>query len=175
MECMSVEEEIQEHSEHAHDPFDKRVAASMAITAAALAVVSVLSHLASTEEILLQQKASDQWAYYQAKSIRRYESEVARDMFAAMKNDKQSEQYAKNSEKYKKDDEEIQKEARALESESHLKGAQELRLDFGEVFLELAIVLGSLAILTKRELMWYLAMLSGAGGVVIAVSTYWVT
>jgi hypothetical protein len=172
---MSVEEELQEHAEHAHNPFDKRVAASMAITAAALAVVSVLSHLATTEEIIKQQKASDQWSYYQAKSIRRYESEVARDMFAALKNDKQSEQYAKNSEKYKKDNEEIQKEARALEDESHLKGRQELRLDFGEVFLELAIVLGSLSILTKRALLWYLAMAGGTAGVVIAVSTYWVT
>jgi hypothetical protein len=175
MDCMSAEEEIQEHAEHAKDPFDKRVAASMAITAAALAVVSVLSHLATTEEILMQQKASDQWSYYQAKSIRRYESEVARDMFAAMKNDKQSDQYAKNSEKYRKDDEEIQKEARKLEDESHLKGRQELRLDYGEVFLELAIVLGSLSILTKRPPLWYLAMASGVGGIVLAVTTYWVT
>jgi hypothetical protein len=171
---MSVEEELQEHAEHAHDPFDKRVAASMAITAAALAVVSVLSHLATTEEIIQQQKASDQWSYYQAKSIRRYESEVARDMFAALKNEKQSEQYAKNSEKYRKDDEEIQKTARELEDESHLKGRQELRLDFGEVFLELAIVLGSLSILTKRALLWYMAMAGAAAGVVIAASTYWV-
>jgi len=172
---MSVDEEIQEHSEHAHDPFDKKVAATMAITAAALAVVSVLSHLATTEEILAQQKASDQWAYYQAKSIRRYDSEVAHDLFAALKNDKQSEQYAKNAEKYKKDDEEIQKEARALESESHLRGRQELRLDYGEVFLELAIVLGSLSILAKRGALWYLSMASGAVGVGLAISTYWVT
>jgi hypothetical protein len=172
---MSVEEELQEHAEHAHDPFDKRVAATMAIVAAALAVVSVLSHLATTEEILKQQKASDQWSYYQAKSIRRYASEIAHDTFAAMKNDKQSEQYAKNAEKYRKDDEEISKEAKALEDESHLKGKQELRLDFGEVFLELAIVLGSLSILTKRPEMWYLSIGSAVIGVGLAVSTYWVT
>jgi Domain of unknown function (DUF4337) len=171
---MSVEEELQEHAEHAHNPFDKRVAATMAIVAAGLAVVSVLSHLATTEEILKQQKASDQWSYYQAKSIRRYASEVARDTFAAQKNDKLSEQYAKNSEKYKHDDEEIQKEAHALEQESELKGKEELRLDYGEVFLELAIVLGSLSILTKRAEMWYLSMASAAVGAVLAVSTYWV-
>jgi hypothetical protein len=171
---MSVEEELQEHAEHAHNPFDKRVAATMAIVAAGLAVVSVLSHLATTEEILKQQKASDQWSYYQAKSIRRYASEVARDTFAAQKNDKLSEQYAKLAEKYKHDDEEIQKEARALEQESELKGKEELRLDYGEVFLELAIVLGSLSILTKRAEMWYLSMGSAAVGTVLAVSTYWV-
>ncbi len=112
---MSVEEELREHAEHAQNPFDKHVAATMAIIAAALAVVSVLGHIMTTEELLKQQKASDQWSYYQAKSIRRYVSEVARDTFATMKDSKESEQYAKNAEKYKKDDEEITKEAKALE------------------------------------------------------------
>ena len=80
---MSVDEELREHAEHAQNPFDKRVAATMAIIAAGLAVVSVLGHIATTEEMLKQQKASDQWSYYQAKSIRRYVSEVARDTFTA--------------------------------------------------------------------------------------------
>ena len=81
---MSVEEELQEQMEKAHDPFEKHVAGSMAILAAGLAIVSVLGHLATTEEIVNQAKASDQWAYYQAKSIRRYESEIARDILAAL-------------------------------------------------------------------------------------------
>jgi hypothetical protein len=168
---MSVEEELQEHAEHAQNPFDKRVAATMAIIAACLAVVSVLGHIATTEELLNQQRASDQWSYYQAKSIRRYVSEVARDTFAAMKNDKQSEQYAKNAEKYRKDDEEITKEAKALENESHLVGRQALRLHFGEVFLEVSIVFASLAILSKRPLLWYAAIAGGLVGVGIAAST----
>ena len=168
---MSTAEELQEHAEHAQGPFDKRVAASMAIIAAMLAVVSVLGHITTTEELLSQQKASDQWAYYQAKSIRRYESEIARDMFANMKNEKLSEQYTKNGEKYKKDDEEIQKEAKALEDESHLKGKQALRLHFGEVFLEIAIVFASLAILSKREFVWYGAIVLALVGVGIASTT----
>jgi hypothetical protein len=171
IESMSVEEELQEHAEHAQGPFDKRVAATMAIIAAFLAIVSVAGHIMTTEELLSQQKASDQWSYYQAKSIRRYESEIARDMFAAMKNEKQSEQYTKNAEKYRKDDEEIQKEARGLENESHLRGRQALRLHFGEVFLEVSIVFASLAILSKRPLLWYLSIAGGATGIVIAAST----
>ena len=168
---MSVEEELQEHAEHAQNPFDKRVAATMAIIAAALAVVSVLGHIATTEELLNQQKASDQWSYYQAKSIRRYVSEVAHDTFAAMKNDKQSEQYAKNAEKYKKDDEEISEKAKELENESHMVGRQALRLHFGEVFLEVSIVFASLAILSKRPLLWYAAIAGGLVGVGVAAST----
>lgn len=169
---MSVQEELQEHTEHAKEPFDKRVAATMAILAAFLAVVSVLGHIMTTEELLKQQKASDQWAYYQAKSIRRYQSEVARDLFAGMKLQDQSAQYQKNSEKYRHDSDDIQNEAQGLERESHLRGRQALGFHFGEVFLEFSIVLASLAILTKRAWLWHSSMLSGAVGVIVAGAIY---
>ena len=171
MEDMSAQEELQEHAEHAQGPFDKRVAGTMAIIAAVLAIVSVLGHIATTEELLAQQKASDQWSYYQAKSIRRYQSEVARDLFTHFKNDGLSDQYAKNAEKYRKDDDEIQKQAQELENESHLKGSQALRLHFGEVFLEISIVFASLAILSKRALLWYASIAGGILGAAIASTT----
>ena len=60
---MSTAEELQEEIEKVKEPFDKKVAATMAILAAALAVVSVLGHIMTTEELLEQQKASDQWSY----------------------------------------------------------------------------------------------------------------
>jgi len=167
---MSLTEELQEHSEHAEAPFDKKVAATMAILAAFLAIVSVLGHIMTTEELLNQQKASDQWSYYQAKSIRRYQSEFATDLFASMKNDALSKQYSKNAEKYRSDDEEIQKEARGLEQESHVRGRQALRMHFGEVFLEIAIVFASLAILTKRSLFWYGSIASGLVGAAAAAT-----
>jgi hypothetical protein len=175
MEAMSVSEELHEHSEHAKDPFDKRVAATMAIIAATLAIISVAGHIATTEELLLQQKASDQWSYYQAKSIRRYESEVARDVFAAMRNDAKSQEYTKNAERYRKDDDEIQKQAQELEQESHVRGHQALRLHFGEVFLEISIVLASLAILSKRGVFWYAALAGGAVGAIIGATAYFIS
>src|SRR4029077_16947660 len=175
MDDMSTTEELQEHAEHAKNPFDKRVAATMAIIAAALAIVSVLGHIATTEELLNQQKASDQWAYYQAKNIRRYQSEVARDLFAAMKLGDKSQEYNGNADKYRKDDEEIQKEADGLEKESHLRGRQALRLHFGEVFLEISIVFASLAILTKRSIVYWAAMAGGVSGAVIAATTMMIT
>jgi hypothetical protein len=170
---MSAAEELQEEIEKAKEPFDKKVAATMAILAAFLAVVSVLGHIMTTEELLLQQKASDQWSYYQAKSIRRYQSEVARDLFAGMKLNDQSTAYQKNSEKYRKDDEDIQKEAQGLEQESRLHGRQALGFHFGEVFLEFSIVLASLAILTKRRFLWYSCILSGTIGAVVAAAIFY--
>src|ERR1700756_5141923 len=122
---MSVNEELTEHSEHAKNPFTRNVAVTMAIIAAGLAIASVLGQVFATEELLAQQQASDQWAYYQAKSIRRYESDIARDLFKSNAgievNAKSAEVYAHNAERYEREGEEIQGEARKLESESKLK------------------------------------------------------
>lgn len=158
-----------EHAEHATEPFNKRVAATMAIIAAALAVVAVFGQIKVTEELLSQQKASDQWAYYQAKSSRRYESEIARDLFAALKGEKTAE-YAANVEKYKKDSDEIQEKAKELEKESELLGRQAVRLHFGEVFLEVAIVFASLAILARRPSLWGVSIVGAVIGVSIALT-----
>jgi hypothetical protein len=171
---MSVTEELSENSEHAKAPFEKKVAATMAIIAAGLAVVSVFGQLFAYEELLKQAKASDQWAYYQAKSIRRYESDIARDLFKNLQGEgaaKGVEKYAANIEKYQKEGEEIQVEARGLEKESELKGAQALRMHFGEIFLEMGIVFASLAILTKRNLIWIASILCAAAGGAIAATT----
>src|SRR5579871_3344607 len=69
--------ELKEHAEHAkHDPTLAPVSVTMAVLAVLVAVVSLLGHRAHTEEVVLQAKSSDQWAYYQAKNIRRHEDEI---------------------------------------------------------------------------------------------------
>ena len=157
---MSVNEELHEHAEHAHDSFSRRTGA-------------VAGHIENTEELLAQQKASDQWAFYQAKSLRRYQSDVARDILAQLPGEKPAQmvqKYTANMEKYIKDGEEIKKKAEEFEAESALNGHRALRLHFGEVFLELAIVFCSLAILSKRALFFYVAIVSAAGGILIAAT-----
>ncbi len=171
---MTVNEELSEHAEHAKHPFDRMVAVTMAIIAAALAIVSVMAHIFTTEELLTQQKASDQWAYYQAKSIRRYESDIARDLLKTLNSEaaaKGVEKYAANVERYQKEGEEIQVEAKKLENESKVHSQQALRLHIGEVFLEIGIVFASLAILTKRRAVWLTAVMCACAGVAIAITT----
>jgi hypothetical protein len=171
---MSVNEELNEHAEHASDSFSRRSAAVMAIIAACLAVVAVSGHITTTEELLLQQKASDQWAYYQAKSLRRYQSDVAQDILRVMPGDaaaKAAEKYKGNLERYKNEGEEIQKKAHELEVESELEGKRALRLHFGEVLLELSIVLISLAILSRKTPFLYVAIAGGCAGILIGSSS----
>jgi hypothetical protein len=170
---MSAAEELHEHAEHAKEPFDKKVALTMAIIAALLAIVSVTGRILSTEEVMAQQKASDQWAFYQAKDIRRYDSEIAQDLLKALKSPDVEEQitrYKGNAEKYDKDREGIREQATEFEKERDHTGKQSRSLEIGEVFLEIAIVLASLAILSKRPIAWYASMLSALAGVGVALA-----
>jgi hypothetical protein len=170
---MSANDELQEGVEHAREPFDKKVAASMAIIAALLAIVSVGTHYYTTEQLLAQQQASDQWAFYQAKDIRRYDSEIALDVLKASKAEALEERlkhYSQNGERYDNDRKEIQNKARELEAERDLNGKRAFRLELGEIFLEIGIVLASLSILAKMPNVWYLSLLSAAVGLGISAT-----
>lgn len=63
-------EELSEQAEHAHHSGQKAIGLTTAITAVLLAVATLMSHRAHTEEIKLQTKAVDQWNFYQAKHLR---------------------------------------------------------------------------------------------------------
>src|SRR6266700_3830527 len=61
---------------------------TMAILAVFVAAVGVLAHRAHTEEILMQTRSTDQWAYYQAKNIRRNNLEALDDLITALEGTK---------------------------------------------------------------------------------------
>ena len=178
---MSIEElhEMEEHAEHsAHDPSLMPVTFTMAVLAVVLATTTLLGHRAHTEELLLQSKASDQWAYYQAKNIRQHTYELFVDLLSvspvkdAAAAEKVGEKYSKQVDRYKEDLKEIEKEAHGLEGEVATQRRQANRFDLGEVFLEAAIVIASLTLLTKRRGFWYLGVVMGVAGVGIALTGF---
>jgi hypothetical protein len=65
--------EIEEQTEHAHEKGQKGVGLTMAVTAVLLAIATLLSHRAHTEEILSLTQNVDDWDFYQAKHSRAYE------------------------------------------------------------------------------------------------------
>src|SRR5215813_2640330 len=78
-------QELHEHAEHAkHDPTVAPVTLTMAVLAVLVATVSLLGHRTSTEEVILQNKATDEWAYYQAKNIRRHSDDQFADLAAVL-------------------------------------------------------------------------------------------
>lgn len=178
---MSVEEfhEMQEHAEHtAHDPSLLPVTFTMAVLAVVLAATTLLGHRAHTEELLSQSKATDQWAYYQAKNIRVHTYDVFLDLLSvstvkdAAQAEKVKGKYTQEVARYKEELKEIEKEARSLDSEVALEQRRANRFDLGEVCLEAAIVIASLTLLTKRRQFWQLGILMGVAGVGIALSGF---
>ena len=178
---MSSEElnELHEHVEHAkHDPSLAPVSVTMAILAVLVAIVSLLGHRAATEAVLNQAKASDQWAYYQAKTIRGHEDTLFANLTAvtpasnAEALSKVREEYLREAERYKDDQKEIEAEARKLEQEVALEQKRANRFDLGEVFLEVALVITSITLLSKRRMFWQLGLLLGVTGIVLAATGF---
>jgi hypothetical protein len=180
---MSSEElhELQEHAEHAkHDPSLAPVSLTMAILAVLVAIVSLLGHRAATEAVLNQAKASDQWAYYQAKNIRGHEDRLFANLTAiatASNADalaKVRAEYLEEADRYKDEQREIEAEARKLEQEVALEQRRADRYDLGEVFLEIALVITSITLLSGRRVFWHLGLFMGGIGLVLAVTGFMV-
>jgi hypothetical protein len=175
-------DEIQELHEHAqegaHNPSLAPVTVTMAIFAVLVAAVSLLGHRAHTEELLLQTKATDQWAYYQAKDIRQHSYETFLDQLslAAPQNSdrvqKLRDKYTKEVQRYRAQQSEIEAEARKAESEVTLQRRRADRFDLGEVILEAALVICSIALLTRKGLFWKLGLVLGISGTLIGAAGF---
>ena len=156
----------------------------LALTTVILAVCATLSTFKgggfSTRSVMSQTQASDQWAYFQSKSIKSYIYEMQKDKLelelkamAGKTGSQVTADYAKKIEDYGKkiakyDDEktEIQKEAKRFESIRN--DAQKHSQIFGiaVIYLQIAILLSSIAALIKKKLVWLLGVGIGLVGAV---------
>ena len=175
---MSADElsELQEQAEHGKHAGMAPVSLTMAVLAVMVAVVSLLGHRSHTEEVVLQAKSSDQWAYYQAKNIRLHEDEIVADMASvttttdAATLGKLREKYTNEAGRYKHDKDEIQAEAQKLEAESATEMRRADRFDLAEVFLEIGLVITSITLLSGKRLFWALGIVMGVVGMLVAWS-----
>jgi uncharacterized protein DUF4337 len=174
--------ELKEHAdEGAHNPSLRPVSLTMAILAVLVATVSLLGHRAHTEELLLQNKATDNWSYYQAKSIRRHSYELFLDLLSVSdpKDAKAAgdlkEKYQREIGRYDREEKQIEEEGHKLEQETAFQGKKADRFDLGEVLLEIALVVTSITLLTGRTLYWKAGILSGCLGLAVAVTAFWIS
>ena len=171
--------ELKEHAENAKEnPTLAPVSVTMAILAVLVAVVTLLGHRAHTEEVVLQAKSSDQWAYYQAKNIRRHEDEIFADLTSVQPSTdaatlgKLREKYSGEAARYKDDQKEIEDKARELEAEVTTERNRADRYDLAEVFLEVALVITSITLLSGRRTFWLAGVLLGLVGIVLAATGF---
>jgi hypothetical protein len=146
----------------------------MAVLAVLVAVVTLLGHRAHTEEVVLQAKSSDQWAYYQAKNIRRHTDELFTDLTSVQATTDASslaklrEKYSGEAARYKDEQKGIEDKAHEMESEVDHERNRADRFDLAEVFLEVGLVITSITLLSGRKIFWALGSFLGIVGIVIA-------
>jgi len=150
--------DMQEDAEHsAGNPSLIPVTFTVAVLAVVLAATTLLGHRSHTEELLMQSKATDQWAYYQAKGIKAEIKSLALSL-----NQSKPEEIAR----YRKEQEEIKKTAEELQRSSELHLDSEKKFAKAVTFFQIAIAIAAIAILTDKKFMWLISLVIGACGII---------
>ena len=152
------------------------VSLTIAVLAVFVAIVSLLGHRAHTEEILMQTRATDQWGYYQAKNMRLNNLEALDEVLTAVDNtnaeraQEVQKHFHEEIDKYNEQKKDIQAEAREFETEVQGATRRADRFDLGEVFLEIALVITSITLLTDNRKYWYCGIVLAVIGLAAAGS-----
>lgn len=151
----------------------------LALTTVVFAVCATLSTLKgggfSTRAVMSQSQASDQWSYYQAKSIKGYLYELQKERLeldarsqkaGALKADyeKRVAAYADKIKKYDEERTEIRKRAEDIERRRDESQQHSGAFGIAAMFLQIAILLSSIAALMKKKLFWFIGMGAGCFG-----------
>jgi hypothetical protein len=168
--------ELEIHHEGAeHDPTGKKVGVLAAILAVLLAVVTIASHRTHTAAIMHKSTANDDWAYFQASSIKLHNVELGENMLLML--DAKSEaaekvhaKYEDQRKKYEGQKDEQQEKAKKDDETAEADEHRALRYDLGEGLLEIGLVLTSLYFIARKTMFPVMGVLSGVIGTAIAIS-----
>lgn len=140
----------------------------------------------TNRSILRQTQASDQWAFYQSKSIKGYLYELQKDKLelelmllestaprdAADKHNKFIQTYAKQLKKYQAEKAEIRKEAESLEAQRDQAIKHGQAFGVAVIWFQLAILLSSIAALMKKPTVWAVGLVLGAVGLLFFLNGF---
>jgi hypothetical protein len=175
-------EELKEGTEHAHSSGEKGIGLTMAVVAVMLAMATLLSHRAHTEEGVIQGERNTLWVNYDAKRTdsRMYDAEAklaallpnGQELAAELKEKSRSErdgEPAKNGAPAKEGTDKIREHALELDAEMKLTQRRASYYDAAELFLEISIVLCSIALLAEMKLFWKLSFITTIIGLGVAL------
>jgi hypothetical protein len=159
----------------------------IAITTVILAVCATLATFKAAgfgnRTVLAQSQASDQWAFYQAKSIKETAYQVQRDaLYIAMQQSAQPQLYTvklaefdKEIARYKGEKNDIMNDAKRLEHERDVAQSFNGKLGQALIFLQIGILMSSLASINKVHYYWYMSLGCGGAGVMLFLYTMFLT
>jgi len=156
----------------------------MAITTVLIAVAATLATFKgggfSTRSLLSQTKASDQWAFFQSKSIKGYIYELRKenielqvDLLEKQKGNESAigkykekiKEYKDKITKYDQEKEDIKKEAANFEADRDISKKHSGEFGIAVIFLQVSILLSSIAALSKKKFVWLCGLIVGIIGI----------
>ena len=184
IEVPSPHEHAVEEAAESGDRLASRVAMVTAILATVGAVVGYQggatqneAMLFKNEAVLKKTEASNQWAYYQAKSNKQNLAELA----LALAPEGRREFYRQEVERYKKEKDEIKLEAEKLEAASSQANASSEAtmhphhlLAQALTLMQVAISLASITVLTRKKWLFAGALGAAAAGAALWISTFFI-
>jgi len=163
----------------------------VALTTALMAVLAAVTTLYvgkySSRAVLDQGQETNKWSYYQAKSIKSYIYEIQKqrlELEILAQRGKLPvdvrEQYQKviagyenKIKQYDKEKEEIKAEGDALAKSRVTAQSQAGNFGYSLIFLQIAIMLSSVAALTKKKPLWHLGLVTVVGWVFFFLDAIW--
>jgi hypothetical protein len=154
----------------------------LALSTAIMAVLAALTTLYmgkySSRAIMAQGQESDQWAFYQAKSIKEHTFEISRKQLELQMlgqkglTGESEEAYKKTIAKYEGDIKRYGEERKEIKAKADDIAKRKLlaqdmggNFAYGLIFLQIALMLSSISSLTKRKYLWYIALAATVGWV----------
>jgi len=191
-ETTELKERLEETTEHALEAAEhpSRWVVYLSFTTAIVAVFAAIAALESgsyaneallqkNEAVLAQAKASDQWAYYQAKSVK---STIYATQATAFKssNPDLAAKAQQEAERYATEEAEISKAAKELEKEAHqeteLSGRSlehHHRFAYAVTMFQVSIALAAVAALSRQKAMWLVGLMISGLGIAYFLDGFW--
>ena len=171
-----------EHAAHSGNPFLTKVSVTIALLAVVAATVGSLETVESgkaisdkNESVLLQNKASDTWAFFQAQSIKKnlYDIAAGSNPGKATEFDGKARGYEADSQKTRERAEEIEKERDAKLADSEAHEHRHHVLTTGVTLLHVSIAVATISIIMAgRRWPWLGSMVLGSVGTLVAAYAY---
>ena len=159
--------EVMHHGmEHGGNSLNSAVALTAAVLAVFAAITSLFSGHYINEAMVKQIKASDQWAYYQAKGTRSTVLTTKIGILEALGKPAVQEDKDKIAQ-YKSDQDEIAATAKELEESAEKHVSLHLIFAKSVTFFQVAIAIVAVAALSKKRAFWHFGLLLGSGGLAL--------
>lgn len=159
-----LHEQVKETAEHSGAQWISWVALSTAVLAVLAAIAGLLSGKHANEAMMNQIEASDQWNYYQAKSIKASVLDAKMSLTGTPDESDQSKR-----DRYEKEQEEIKSEAERKEVAAKANFHKHEVFARGVTMFQIAIAIAAISALTRRRRFWIVSLVFGAVGCVFLV------